>query len=372
MRLRMDIRDNIDNSKAITLKDVADECGVNVGTVSRALRNDGRLCKETVERIKATARELGYDASRHHAARRLAMSRYGHPVVNNILGVFFHHGTFIQSNYFFLVLQGILSAIRWTEFELCTGDQAIVNEKHALPMPYKRGDVDAALFMCQENAARVPVQLLRDEYNFGNRPIVGLVEHMDGCSGVYPEKAAAARQVVEHLLDLGHRCILHFHRAAVEAPGRLDARYTTFREVAAERGFDPDVVLPAMRWDFGSEQNNEQRLRELLRENPDITAITALQDEQAVEIHDMLNKFGYRVPEDISLVGWDDTNPVPDGRGHNILTTVHVPLIEIGYEATRYLMAVVQDPTLEPIERIMPTELVLRGSTAPPKSGSSR
>jgi LacI family transcriptional regulator len=72
------------------------------------------------------------------------------------------------------------------------------------------------------------------------------------------------------------------------------------------------------------------------------------------------------VPQDISVVGFDDTESMPDGRGRNMLTTVQVPLVELGQRAAELLLRHIKGNVPEVEEVVIPTTLVIRGSTAPP------
>jgi DNA-binding LacI/PurR family transcriptional regulator len=367
----MDLLSNHDNGKAITLKDIAERCSVNVGTVSRALRSDTRLCPTTIERIRSVAKEMGYDASRHHAARRLAMSRFGHPMLNNLIGLFFHHGTFCSSQYFFKMLQGILRAIRWTDFEFCTSDQAMVMMNQKLPEPYRRGDVDGALIMSHASSSLNAVGFLKEDFNFGARPIIGLVDHIDGCSGVYPDHYGAGRTAITHLLDLGHRNIIHFHGEEKTGTDPHALRLSAFHRAFIELRLDTDKHLFLSPWNYAAPEDSGVKFVEFMSKHPECTAIVAHDDEHAATLHGVITKAGYRVPEDISLMGYDDTESIVDKTCINILTTVRAPLFEIGREAMELMMRILlgQEKN-EPFDHVMPVELIVRGSTTKPNPRS--
>ncbi len=363
------IGNNQEGARPITLKDIAEECGVNVGTVSRALRSDSRLSKTTIDRIRASARAMGYDASRNHAARRLAMSRFGQPVLNNMAGMFFHHGGFCQSAYFFKVLQGVLDTISKLEFELCTSDQAAVATRNELPINYRRGDVDGVVMISQAENAELAVRLLREEFAYGEKPIVGLVEHIPGCSGVYSDDYQSGRMVAEHLIRLGHRRILHYHNLGADSrPNDAHVlRLNATRDALCEAGLKPDEVLFTHDWLYDYKSQSATDLLAALKEHREITAIIAHDDEQAAEIHTILTEAGYCVPDDISLISYDDTVAVPGPDGLNILTTVRLPLVEIGKEGTKLLIRRILGEETEDRDIVLPTELIVRGSTAIPR-----
>jgi DNA-binding LacI/PurR family transcriptional regulator len=98
-----------------------------------------------------------------------------------------------------------------------------------------------------------------------------------------------------------------------------------------------------------------------------VTAVISRQDEQAVHLHNTLVSAGFRVPEDISLVGSDDTHVIIGDAKENILTTVRLPLVEIGREGANLLIHRVLGEEPEDRDVILPVELIVRGSTAPPR-----
>ena len=107
-------------------------------------------------------------------------------------------------------------------------------------------------------------------------------------------------------------------------------------------------------------------LASYLREHPEITAVLAMNDASALRAWALLEREGIRVPRDVSIVGFDDTDPKLDADGRNLLTTVRLPLEELGREAARQLVGAITGRTKREEPVILPTELVVRGSTAVP------
>ena len=91
-------RPRSDQERAVTMRDIAARCGVTKQTVSRALLGDTRVRADTRERVLAAAEALGYDPTRHHAARQMALSKHGLSVLNEVIAVFFPPFTF-RSNF---------------------------------------------------------------------------------------------------------------------------------------------------------------------------------------------------------------------------------------------------------------------------------
>ena len=107
------------------------------------------------------------------------------------------------------------------------------------------------------------------------------------------------------------------------------------------------------------------RLRGYLEEHPAVTAILPLNDSNAIHCWRVLQDAGYRIPEDISIIGFDDTDPLPDSNGNNLLTSVHLPLEEIGRETIRLLIRQIESRQMEQVEICLPVTLRVRNSTGP-------
>lgn len=105
----------------------------------------------------------------------------------------------------------------------------------------------------------------------------------------------------------------------------------------------------------------------LLAHHPEITALLARNDYEAVLIWQALAPAGWRVPQDVSLVGFDDASQIPDASGADTLTTVHSPLREIGMEGARLLLRQLLAGESMPHCTVLPTHLVVRRTTGPPR-----
>jgi DNA-binding LacI/PurR family transcriptional regulator len=171
------------------------------------------------------------------------------------------------------------------------------------------------------------------------------------------DQADGARQAVRHLLELGHRTVWH-----VTGPARSFAssrRAQAWREVLAEAG---RPIPPVERGDWSAVSGYEAGRR--LAANPDCTAIFAANDQMALGVLRALHESGRRVPQDVSVVGFDD---IPDAAGYlPPLTTVHQDFAEVGRRCVHGLLAQIHDARAEPGTELVPTTLIKRASTAPP------
>jgi LacI family transcriptional regulator len=106
-----------------------------------------------------------------------------------------------------------------------------------------------------------------------------------------------------------------------------------------------------------------------LRRHPQITAIFGVNDANALHAWRALHHAGYRVPADYSLVGFDDTDPLRDEAGPNLLASIRVPLAEIGQAAAHLAVRLVHAPASTPATQILPVEFIPRASVGPARGG---
>jgi LacI family transcriptional regulator len=372
----------------VTLRDIAERCGVSKSTVAQALgQNVVGLSADTVARVRAVARAMGYNPSHHEMARRLAL-RKGRQRIANRLVAFFLPPNFHRLTFFTMPLQGVMEVLTAARFGVCVGQVVGPDEFGAmLPFPeiVSRGDLDAVII----TSSGLP-DTLRDELRanpgFGDKPIVNLYLPHPLCASVGVDYRAATFQAADHLLRLGHRHLqqtIYFYdddgqpQNAEHVAGARDA----FRA----HGLDPDThlhlrpfvaawtnpetalgMLSALDDDRAADAADEAFVADL-RAHPEITGIIAVNDADALHMWYALHKAGLSVPDDISLVGMDDTDPMRNAVGENLLTTVRLPLLEIGREAGRYLLRRIAGDESGDRDFTLPTELVVRRSTAPPR-----
>ncbi len=171
------------------------------------------------------------------------------------------------------------------------------------------------------------------------------------------DERAAAKSVVMHLLDQGYQRIAHL--AGKQGHGPTIDREQGYREALAEAGRVADPALVA-RGDFSPESGRAAMLQ-LLEQGTAPDAVFAASDEMAIAALQVLNERGLRVPLDVALAGFDDiafaamTSPP--------LTTVHYPMREFGSAAARLLLDEIAGSTTGPTRIVLPTSLIIRGSS---------
>jgi LacI family transcriptional regulator len=361
--------------KPPTTYDIAARCGVNQSTVSRALQGGSGVGKDTIERILAVATEMGYDPMNYQEARRLISRRYGTTALSYLISAFFYHPGFSQSTYFARMFQGVLDAVSETDFEIVTSDYVrskISDNRYDLPPVFRRGDIDGVLVMTQDAHWQPCRKLMEGMAGQRCRPAVGLVEPITGCSAVYPDNLDAGYRAASHLLELGHRRIMAFYTGMEGERSVQGARQAGIRKAFSERGLDIAQHLTIAGAIPHAGDEISEMFRYGLKINPDVTAIMAANDFEAQTLYRTIVELGLSVPGDLSLVSFDDTDAIADGRGNNILTTVRLPLHEIGVEGTRLVIRKIMGVVTDEQDVVLPVDLIVRGSTASPRKGRLR
>ena len=331
----------------VTLADVARLAGVGVGTASRALSGSARVAPETRAKVREVADRLQYVVSPDAAG--LARGRTGRValVVPHLSRWFFGE-----------VAEGVHAALRVADLDLLLYPIGAVQERHAFfeRLPARR-KVDAVIVI------GFPV----DEAERRRLELMGVhIVAAGGQSAAYPyvriDDYAAGRQAMDHLIFLGHRRIGMLEARDPDQPDLKPPRSDAYHRALADHGIEPDPDLVVVS-DWGGEQGAQAMSRLLgLRHPP--TAVYAHSDEVALGALRTIRRAGLDVPGDLSVVGIDD-HPL---AALTDLTTVRQSAYEQGVKAAEMLIGLLrEDPDIE-LSVTLPTELVVRRSTAPPRS----
>lgn len=333
-----------------SIEDVAREAGVSVATVSRALRGLPNVAPSTRERVKAAAARLHYVADPH--ASRLAMRRSATVgLVVPMLGEWYYARLF----------SGVETVLDVAGFDVLP---------YAIAGEAARSRFVATLPFRKRVDGLVIVDTLFDDTDWTRiieaAPVVVTVGAPHGGEvALTIDNVASARIATEHLLALGHRRI-GLLSSLEDDPFQFRApvqRAQGYREALAARdvAYDPELVVPG---NFSLRGGAEGMSRLLgLTEPP--TAVFALSDEMAIGALQVIRDAGLRVPQDVSVVGFDD-HDVSEYLG---LTTVRQEVVEQGELAARWIHQLIEgEIELTPGGRVirLPTRLVVRSTTGPP------
>jgi len=192
-----------------------------------------------------------------------------------------------------------------------------------------------------------------------------------------PGTSAVAPQLAPQRLapQRGHR---HFLLITAADGGDIqDRRVAAMRQALQNNGLDAEQYLWLSDIWMGGlspdshlktvESTKAHPLVKYLEKHPQITAIVTANDPTALRVWHVLEQSGRRVPHDMSLVGFDDTDAKLDQFGRNSLTSVRLPLVRVGEEAAKLLLARIGGQDDPPAQIILPTTLMVRHSTAPPR-----
>jgi LacI family transcriptional regulator len=331
-----------------TLADVAAAAGVDTSTASRVLNGDPghRVSAPTRERVTAAAKALGYQPN--PLARGLRTAR------SQTLGIAVPQ---LENPVFPEIILGAETAARERGYVLLIShsDDAKGDASHYEQLA-RVSRVDGLLVATLEDEVPLARSLARTAV-----PFVVLNRRLSGpCNHVVFDSFAAAQMATDHLLLLGHRCIGHLAGRAEGYNGiRRLAGYRASLE-AAGVAFDPARVVEA-RYSF---EGGELAMRELLTRSPRPSAVVASTVLAAAGALKHLHACGIRVPEDMSLVGIHDVAVAE--MLHPPLTTVRLPLREMGARATHGLIDLIERRTDGIACSLPPERLVVRESTAPP------
>ncbi|MBC9734913.1 LacI family DNA-binding transcriptional regulator [Nocardioides marmotae] len=336
-----------------SIDDLAREVGVSTATVSRALRGLPRVSAATRSRVEEAAVRLGYVPSASASGLATGRTRTVAVVV-----------PFVTRWFFGTVVHGAEQVLRERGYDLLlynlAGDPAARHRVFGTGLLTKRADAVLVLGLTP-----TPDEVLL--LHRGGRP-VGLVgASVEGWPSVRIDDRAAARSAVQHLLDLGHRRIGYVGGLG-ESP--VDSAVPTsrrdgYRATLADAGLEAD---PALEVDgMFTMTGGLAAGRHLLASPSRPTAVFAASDEMAIGVLRAAREAGLAVPGDLSVIGIDDHEAAPFFD----LSTVRQQVDEQGRTAARQVLARLGEapadgPAEVPTEVVLPTELVLRATTAPP------
>lgn len=339
----------------VTQKQIAERLGISPGMVGRALRDDASYSEATRERIQRTAREMGYHGGSNQAARDLASRRYGKTARQGVIGCSQICGDREVVPYSNHLIDGIKRAARLSETEVMLFDEAW---RH-------REKIDGLLIhgVLRKDWERTLAMGI---------PVVSMMVDTPGIPAVVIDDYAGTRAACEHLLSLGHRRIGYLIQTTYPLNDNpltaLQRRMDGYRDALIEAGIEPrnEWIHDLMNVGNFLTRGYKSMQHWLATGWHDLgcTALMVQNDRAAIAVMRALAQAGIRVPEDVSVVGFDSTDECELCTPH--LTSVRTPLEDIGYTAMQILHKAIDEGTAPPPITVLPTALDVRDSTAPP------
>jgi len=342
--------------KVVTIRDVAEATHLSVATVSMVLNGVGRRIPPATHRlVEETAQKLGYSPNLQARSLRSRRTRSVGVIVFDI-----------TDPYCSLMIRGIENSLGDGGYMPVLADlQNTPRRVHRCMQMLMERRVEGLIAIAN------PVHLGSDLSTAIRRfkvpaVIIGGELTSDGYASVVVDNQAGTRAAVEHLYTLGHRDI-----AVIKGPRSMSdsaPRWEGIKQYAREKGMPIDRALVVQIQGHNSSYEQGYQLTErLLEQNKRFTALLAFDDLTAFAAIGALSHAGRRVPQDCSVVGFDD---IPGAAFYNPpLTTVCQHLEKqgiLGAEKMRALLAQDAERNLEKVHQIVEPHLVVRRSTAPP------
>lgn len=332
------------NAEHVTLADIAREAGTSASTASRALSGRGYVSEEARQRLREAAERLGYVPNASARALKQRTSRVVGVAVSDLGNQFYAN-----------LAAGIEQTLREAEYQMVlVSDNSDRDQEVACARTFLAMRAAGMIITPADGAA---AGLLARH----GLPVVEVDRRLAdvACDAVVIDNERGAKEATQHLLAQGHRriALLVADTDWTSDAGRLQGYVSGLAEAGV--AVDERLILPL---GFHA-PDAEVRIAALLgAQQP--TAIFAANNTLAEHAWQVLRRLGLRLPQDVSLVGFDDVPwmaMVEPG-----ITVVAQPSLEMGRRAAQLLLERAADPTRAPSLEILEPALVLRGSTAPP------
>lgn len=332
-----------------TIYDVAKHAGVAVSTVSKVISGRHAVSDKTREKVLQAIEQLNFVP--RMAARTLTSER------TNLIAVVISHepDTFFSDPYLHQILYGINIEITDRDCALLLSMPRSFDDRASAYQRLLRGfRVDGVLV--ESGLGEEGATLLAER----GYPcvVIGYSQHNMAC--IYPDDYQGARTMTRHLTGLGHKQLgvitgPNFNERAWRA--RCDGVIDELKETGLELS-----AAALITGDFQSSSGYNGVAELMALPNPP-TAVFAFNDRMAIGAIHWLREHGYRIPQDVSVAGFDDIADA--ARCDPSLTTIHINPVSVGQQATRMLFDYIEQGTLPLDEIVLPVEFIQRQSTGP-------
>jgi DNA-binding LacI/PurR family transcriptional regulator len=330
-----------------TIHDVAKRAGVGIGTVSSVLNNSRPVNEATRQRVLVAVAEL--DFIPNPSGRRLSMGK------THTIGVaipFFTAASQIER------LRGVMSVIASSDYDInLFAVETVAQRDKVLHTVPRRGRVDGLLIFSL-NPTEDDLRRIFQEHV----PTVLVETAHPSLPYVFVDDITGAQTAVQHLIKLGHRKIGYISDYLDDPFGIFSRnRYLGYCRAHEAAGLP---IQPEYRLHDEHTRESGRRMALSLLTMPDPpTAIFAYSDELALGVLEAARDLNLNVPCDLSVIGYDDIELAYFSQ----LTTIRQHLFESGVQSVELLLDAIDNPDISLTQLELPTELVIRQTTAPPK-----
>jgi DNA-binding LacI/PurR family transcriptional regulator len=331
----------------VTIRDVAKQAGVGVGTVSRVLNGNHAVSTTTKQKVLDAIEALNYTPNL--IARRLSL---GKTMTIAVIAPFFIRSSYVER------LRGVDSVLANSEYDFIIYNVETVTRRNTYFRTIVNSErMDGLLIMSLTPKDDEMVRFKRSGV-----PTVLIDSTHSAISRVVIDDVAGGYRATQHLIDLGHRKIAYLSDVMHENPFNfrpVEARYQGYKKALADAG------IP-LRSDYVCEgELNRREARRITHQLMSLadppTAIFAYSDTQAYGVLQAAQEMELNVPHQLSVIGYDDI----EMSEYVHLTTIRQQLYESGVRGAELLLSEIAQASPEPNEIVLPTELVVRRTTAP-------
>lgn len=328
-----------------TIQQVASLARVSVATVSRVINQSANVSELTRQRVELAIQRLNYQPN--------AMGTFLRKDKTNMILVLVHS---VDNPFFSMIIQGIENIAHHNNYNvlICTtyGDRE--REKHYVKM-LKNHFVDGMILISNT--------LQLEEINDLNHsfPVVQTIEYVPDSSVPYysVDFYKASFELMEHLIVSGRKNIAYVHTGSTQIISNIE-KYRAYKDALNKHGL-PVLCEASEEYYFGY-ISGKAVASVLLNENPNIDAFFATSDLTAVGIIDEIRSRNLKIPEDISVVGFDNT--IFSSVSQPAITTVELNTYELGCKAMELLLRRIEKPeTMDTTAHILPFHLIIKESS---------
>lgn len=331
----------------VSLKTIAEKCGVSTATVSKALNDQKDIGEETKERIRKMAEQLGYFPNA--AARALKTNR------SYNIGVLFEEeaGRGLTHEYFSGVLNGLKVQAEKMGYDITFINNCLENRKMSYYEHCKYRNFDGVVIVCAEFQAPEVTELMS-----GKLPVVTIDYVHHNCTAVSSNNIQGMEKLVKYIYGQGHRNIAYIHGQdnSYVTKDRLTSFYRTMEELGLEV---PEEYIRCA--DYLETEEAAKQTRELLDLKNPPTCILYPDDMALIGGRNVLIERGLRIPDDISIAGYDGIRM--SQLLYPTITTIRQDTEQIGSEAARRLIHLIEQPKTTLIERVVIEGTLLIGQS---------
>lgn len=334
-----------------TIYDLAKKTGFSITTVSKALNNYKDVSEKTRAKILKAAAEMDYLPNAH--AQSLSTKK------SWAIGVMFSEANEVGMKHPFF--NGIIESFRHaTEehgYDLIFASRNLRNRDMSYLEHFKHRAVDGIVVICSDRMDEQVQELMQSDI-----PIVVVDMDSANCSVVYSDNTEGARMAVNYLYELGHRAIAHIAGDSSIDAGAARVKGYELAMQTLDLPIQPGYLVNA---GFFSVEEGKQAMEKLLQLASPPTAVFVAGDQMAIGAIEAVHEHGLRVPEDISIIGYDDIEMIKYITPK--LTTIRQDTDEIGEAAAELLIEQMTAKERRTERRVIPVRLIERASCAPIK-----